>query len=82
MIEFFNKFLGPSWQKFILYVMAVAILLNRHDWRLVQTEPTPELDCAALIVFAVISAAFMVGQGIADFGKGRALIEKDKSKDS
>lgn len=59
--------LQGGWKKILALAVAVASILLKDELGLSE-------DQVSQMVAAI--AAFMVGQGVADFGKSRALIER------
>jgi hypothetical protein len=66
-VSFIENLLGQSWKKFASLIAAILILVFQGDNLSIEVQES----------LRWIISAFLVGQGVADFGKGRALVESN-----
>lgn len=65
-MNFLEKLFGAEWKKFVAMVAGSSAVVGQDALGMTDTQ---------LTVFAAIVVAGILGQGIADFGKGRAVVE-------
>lgn len=74
MKDILSNILGDSWKKYTVYLVAISVLLYRDSIGLVQGRSQEE-DLTSLAVFGLLSAAYLLGQGMADVGKSRWILQ-------
>lgn len=75
MVRILTAALGDSWKKYTSFLIAILVLINREEIGLVTGPSDATEDLVAILAFAVLAAAYLVGQGLADVGKGAAQVK-------
>jgi len=68
-MDFLKNFLGNSSKKLVAFLVYVAVLLLNRKFELGLSEND-------VIALTGATGAYTVGQGLADFGKSKAIVER------
>jgi len=60
---------------YMTLLTAIAVLVYRDELGLVQGRETEDL--VAIAAFSFLSGAYLLGQGLADWGKSAAVVHRD-----